>query len=184
MISEEEINFYKSILHELDTVFDVGCRDDNVFEELKPGIEIHLFDPVKRNSLMEKIAGKSNIKFNNIGLGDVKTKVTFHPSYGSILLRDDEPKFTDHSETIIEVDTVESYCRLNDIKWIDFLKIDTEGYDLNVIKGCGYMIYNIHYIQFEDWTPKLTREIIQYLPPRKLIDLGGKPKNFVAVLTL
>lgn len=182
MISEEEISFYESILHDLNIVFDVGCRDDNVFDELKPGIEVHLFDPVERNSLIEKIEGKPNIHFNNIGLGNVKTKTTFHPAYGSILLRDDDPKCTDHHEITIEIDTVESYCIGNNINRIDLLKIDTEGYDLNVIKGCGYMIHNIRYIQFEDWTPELTKEIIQYLPPHKLIDLGGKPKNFVAIL--
>lgn len=182
MISEEEIKFYQSIIHKLNVVFDVGCRDDNVFDELKPGIEVHLFDPVQRNSLIEKISGKPNIHFNNIGLGDVKARTVFHPAYGSILLRDDDPKCTDHHEITIETDTVESYCIGNNINRIDLLKIDTEGYDFNVIKGCGYMIHNIHYIQFEDWTPELTKKIIQYLPNHRLIDLGGKPKNFVAIL--
>lgn len=182
MISEEEISFYQSILHELNIVFDVGCRDDNVFDELKPGIEVHLFDPVQNEQLIKKIAGKSNIHFNNIGLGDKKTTTVFHPAYASILLRDDEPKCTDHTEIIIQVDTVKNYCTEKNIHHIDLLKIDTEGYDFNVIKGCGDMLKNIRYIQFEDWTDELTEQIIQYLPHHKLIDLGSKPKNFVAIL--
>ena len=182
MISEEEISFYRSILDELHVVFDVGCRDDNVFDELRPGIEVHLFDPVQRDGLIKKIAGKPNVHFNNIGLGNVKVTTTFHPAYGSTLLRDDEPKCTDHTEITINIDTVKNYCREKNISHIDLLKIDTEGYDFNVIKGCGDMIKNIRYIQFEDWTDELTKEIIEYLPKHKLIDLGSKPKNFVAVL--
>ena len=181
MISEEEILFYRSIMHDLHVVFDVGCRDDNIFDELKPGIEVHLFDPVQRSGLLQKIDGKKNITYNNIGLGDKKTTTPFHPAYGSILLRDD-PKCTDHHEITINIDTIKNYCDEKNIHHIDLLKIDTEGYDFNVIKGCGDMIQNIRYIQFEDWTEELTKEIIQYLPTHKLIDLGGKPKNFVAIL--
>lgn len=182
MISEEEIIFYKSILDELNVVFDVGCRDDNVFEELKPGIEVHLFDPVERPGLLKKIAGKRNIHYNNIGLGDKKESTVFHPAYGSILLRNDDPKCTDHREITINIDTVKNYCEEKGIKRIDLLKIDTEGYDFNVIKGCGNMLDKIQYIQFEHWTDKLTEEIIEYLPNRILIELGGKPKNWVAKL--
>lgn len=182
MISEEEIKFYYDVIDKLNVVFDVGCRDDNVFDELKPGIEIHLFDPVQRSALIQKITGKKNIHFNNIGLGDKKETTVFHPAYGSILLRDDEPKFTDHHEITINIDTIENYCKENNIHHIDLLKIDTEGYDFNVIKGCGDMIKHIRYIQFEDWTDELTKQIINYLPNHILIDLGGKPKNFVAIL--
>lgn len=181
MISEEEISFYKSILHDLHIVFDVGCRDDNVFDELKPGIEVHLFDPVQRAGLIEKIAGKKNITYNNIGLGDKKTTTTFHPAYGSILLRDD-PKCTDHHEITINIDTIKNYCTEKNIHHIDLLKIDTEGYDLNVIKGCEDMILYIKYIQFEDWDDEMVIATLKYLQPKHLITLNSKPKNFVAVL--
>lgn len=181
MISEEEISFYKTILHELNIVFDVGCRDDNVFEELKPGIEVHMFDPVQRNALLEKIAGKPNLHFTNIGLGDKKETTIFHPAYGSILLRDD-PKCTDHHEITISVDTVKNYCIHKGIYHIDLLKIDTEGYDLHVIKGCGDMIHRIKYIQFEDWDDEMVIATINYLRPKELITLNSKPKNFVAIL--
>jgi len=35
------------------------------------------------------------------------------------------------------------------IQYVDILKIDTEGYDFNVIKGLGEHIKNIKYIYFE-----------------------------------
>ena len=37
----------------------------------------------------------------------------------------------------------------NLIKFIDILKIDTEGYELNIIKGAEDQIKNINYIYFE-----------------------------------
>lgn len=182
MISEEEIRFYKSIIHELDIVFDVGCRDDNVFDELKPGIEAHLFDPVMSKTLMDSIAGKPNIWFNNLALGSEKGTTLFHPAYGSILERRDEPKCTDHHTIEVMVSTVYDYCRANDIDHIDLLKIDAEGYDFEVIKGCGSFINRIKYLQFEHWTDEMVKQIIDYLPPHKLITLNSKPKNHVAVL--
>tara|TARA_Y200000002_G_scaffold382016_1_gene397686 strand:- start:1190 stop:1468 length:279 start_codon:yes stop_codon:yes gene_type:complete len=37
----------------------------------------------------------------------------------------------------------------NSIEYIDILKIDTEGYEFNVIKGAKDKIININYIYFE-----------------------------------
>lgn len=181
MISESEIQFYKSIINELNVVFDVGCQHDNIFDELKPGIEVHLFDPVKSIRLLDKIKGKNNITYNNIALGSKRTTMPFHIAYGSFLHLQDK-KFTDQHETLVDVDTGLNYCKRKNIQQIDFLKIDTEGFDFEVIKGFWYMIKNIRYVQFEDWSKELTDDIIQYLSPKKIIELDGKPKNYVAVL--
>ena len=49
----------------------------------------------------------------------------------------------------VQVDRLDNI--LNDIKIdkIDVLKIDTEGYDFQVIKGLGKYINNVQYIYFE-----------------------------------
>ncbi len=182
MISEEEIEFYKSVIDELNIVFDVGCQHDNIFDELKAGIEIHLFDPMSSDKLLSKINGKQNIRYNKYGLSSKREKVKFHPSYGSILLRQEERKFNDHTEIEIFVDTINNYCTENNIEKIDLLKIDTEGYDFEVIKGASQLLHNIKYIQFEHWNNGLTNDIIEFLRPHKIIPLDGKPKNFIAVL--
>lgn len=182
MVSQQEIEFYKSIITDLDIVFDVGCQHDNIFDELKPGMEVHLFDPVKSNQLLDKIAGRTNIHYNNFALGNVRTTLPFHPAYSSILKREDEIKFTDHHEIIIDVDTGYNYCKREKIKHIDLLKIDTEGFDYKVILGCGSMLRNIKYIQFEHWDNEQTAAITQYLQLTELITLHSKPINFVARL--
>lgn len=45
--------------------------------------------------------------------------------------------------------TLSSFLKKNKIKKIDYLKTDTEGYELNVIKGLKEHIKNIKVIQFE-----------------------------------
>ena len=123
----EEIAFYKTILHNCNVVFDVGCRDDNVFYDLKNELEVHLFDPNVVN-IEEETVGKPNLHFNNYAIGNYKGETVFHYNYGSIIHRTEEPKFEGiHQSRIVKIDTLANYCREHNITQIDFLKIDTEG---------------------------------------------------------
>ena len=49
----------------------------------------------------------------------------------------------------IKVITLSSFIKKNEIPNIDLLKIDTEGYELKVIKGLGEEIKKIKFIHFE-----------------------------------
>jgi FkbM family methyltransferase len=51
----------------------------------------------------------------------------------------------------INLTTIDSFCVSNGIENIDFLKIDVEGHELNVLQGAKRMIENekIRFIQFE-----------------------------------
>jgi FkbM family methyltransferase len=186
MISQEEVQFYKSIPGELHTIFDVGCQHDNIFGELFPEAEVHLFDPVRSERLSEKIAGKTNIHYNIMAVGNEVGVAPFHPAYGSILLRTDEPKFDDHTEITVSIDSIYNYCFQQGIDSIDYLKIDTEGWDFEVILGCGDMLSKIKYIQFEDWSSvsgnTQTNKIAELLRGRHFTTINSKPINFVAVL--
>lgn len=176
MIHDSEISFYKMILPQLKVVFDVGCNNDNIFYELNPGIEVHLFDPENN----ETLAQNPNVHFNNYALGNRVGTADFHYSYGSILLRDDEPKFNGcHQSREIKIDTLFNYCKQNGIKNIDLLKIDAEGYDIEVIKGCGEIVSHIKYIQFEHWDSTI-KEIINFFKGYNIYEVGGKPLNLVA----
>jgi FkbM family methyltransferase len=175
MIHESEIELYKSLLPQLKVVFDVGCKNDNIFYELNPDIEVHLFDP----EYSPHVQG-INVQYNNYALGSKKGVAEFHYHYGSILLRDDEPKFNgNHQSRQIKVDTLSNYCRCNKIKSIDLLKIDTEGYDIEVIRGCGKMLPNIKYIQFEVWDSTLA-DTLELLDGYNIYEIGGKPLNLMA----
>jgi FkbM family methyltransferase len=176
MIHESEIELYKSLLPQLKVVFDVGCKNDNIFYELNPDIEVHLFDP----EYSSELGSNWKINYNNYALGSKKGFADFHYHYGSILLRDDEPKFDGNHQTFeIKVDTLYNYCRRNKIKYIDLLKIDTEGYDIEVIRGCGKMLPNIKYIQFEVWDSTIS-DTLKLLEGYNIYEVGGKPMNLIA----
>lgn len=40
----------------------------------------------------------------------------------------------------VPIETLDSFCERNGISHIDFLKIDTEGFDLNIMLGAGGML--------------------------------------------
>jgi len=184
MIFEAEINFYKKILIQPGTIFDVGCRDDNIFYEISPKSDIHLFDPGINLKIQDKIKGLENVHFNNIGLGNFEGTTDLHICYGSILLRNIERFKGMHKSVPVKVSTIKKYCEDNAIKNIHFLKIDTEGYDFEVMLGAGDMINNIEYIEFEVFpyyaNKKMLPDIADYLKGWNIYYLGGKPMNLVA----
>ena len=53
------------------------------------------------------------------------------------------------TKSIFEVKRADGYIQKNNIKSIDFLKIHTEAFEFNVIKGFGDEIEIIKVIQFE-----------------------------------
>jgi FkbM family methyltransferase len=95
-------------------------------------------------------------------------------------------------ENTIEVETkkIETYCLENNIKNIDFIWMDVQGAELNIIKGMGEFKEKIHYIYTEYSDEELyegqgTKEqIIELLGPNWdiIFDFGGdillKNKNY------
>ena len=67
--------------------------------------------------------------------------------------------------------------------------IDTEGNDYNVLLGAGNLIKKIKYIQWEEWSPKLSygntmhKDTINLLTKTgfKLRPLGSRPRNWVGI---
>ncbi len=181
-----EIEFYKTIIQNCKTVFDVGCRNDNVFYELDPTLNIHLFDPNPLVYIQEQLIPGSNVRFNNFALGNKSGQEKLHYNYGSIIHRTEEPKFDGiHQECEISIDTLKNYCKEYSINQIDLLKIDTEGYDFEVIKGCDpELLSKIKYIQFEDWEEgyaggENVKDVFTFFDGWNIYKLDTKPVNYI-----
>jgi FkbM family methyltransferase len=54
-------------------------------------------------------------------------------------------------EKVVKADTVENILTSRNIKSIDILQIDTEGYDFEIIKGLNFDVYRPSIINFESY---------------------------------
>ena len=149
-----EILLYEEIKSKINTLFDVGARDD-VYYITEPHTQYHLLEPDPQNfvKLEKKIIAlvDDNIDVipNQFGLGSSNEKLPFYDKInthgngtfiGGVNQKPDE---------VIEVRRLDTYAIEHNITHIDFLKIDVEGFEMEVIKGAGELLHNIDYVQFE-----------------------------------
>ena len=120
------------------------------------------------NQLTKNSKNIKNLKIFNIALGDEKKIVTFNDHFetqSSTLSKINKAskyyrkknfflnsfnfknKKIQNSQVIM--DRLENILKDLKISNVDLLKIDTEGYDFNVIKGLGGSINQVKYIYFE-----------------------------------
>ena len=148
--SNGELQFFLKIKDKINVIFDVGCRSES--EYINFNGEVHYFDPV--NEYIEKLKAQKNVNkmsyFNNFGLGTVERQIYYYPKYESFYNRVNSSHVSDDSNKILlYIKRGKDYVVSNNIKNIDFLKIDTEGYELNVLKGFEDFLENIKIVQFE-----------------------------------
>ena len=140
--------FYKKIRERIRVVFDVGCRSDSLFTEFEG--EVHYFDPMPafiENLKMQPNQNKTAV-FNTFGLGDANKEVFYYPKYESFCDRTVSCTVSDDANKVLLRMKRGADC-VGDLQGIDFLKIDTEGFELNVLQGFGDFLEKIKIIQFE-----------------------------------
>lgn len=152
-IPQDELEIFKSF-PDIKVVFDVGSRDDSDYVDLKPDIELHAFEPNPDffNSLKKKLGKRPNTYLNNFGLGDVEGEFQYN---GVLQAFKGGENSQVASGVPLPIKVLRDYIREHKIDHIDFLKIDTEGYDFKVLFGAQEFLPNIHYIQYEHWNDKL-----------------------------
>lgn len=164
LISNVLRKYFYNIERSNPVLFDVGANIGNYSKALKtelPQAIIYAFEPNPvAYKIMQSRLKEVNINLLNLGLGSKKTKATMFNYEGNIesehgsLYKDvflDLHKMKDVIEIEIEITTIDNFCSDNRIKYIDFLKIDTEGNELEVLKGANTMLHkhNVGIIQFE-----------------------------------
>jgi hypothetical protein len=68
---------------------------------------------------------------------------------------------------------LDDFCHKNGILHIDFMKIDTEGYDLTVLQGCGEFIKNIDLIQCEAGANRYNKFHVSYVDIFEFMSSNG-----------
>lgn len=141
--------------------FDVGAHTGDwsrALARLYPQCRIHAFEivPSTYNQLLKSISGWPTISANNYGLSDQPGEVeiyysdtemstaTAHPISG---MKQHDEFYSKHLPGIVK--TASDYITEQQIKVIDFVKIDVEGMDFQVLKGFGDQLNRVRVIQFE-----------------------------------
>lgn len=152
MITQSEIEFYQILDEHIEIIFDVGCREDTDYLDISAGKEFHLFEPnpdfYKRCE--KKIDySKNSVFLNKFGLGKKTESLDYYLDAQSFVKR--VRGFQTNGETLLlEVRKFTEYLTENNIEKIDFLKIDAEGFEPDILlDNIEYIKNNVDYIQFE-----------------------------------
>jgi FkbM family methyltransferase len=95
-----------------------------------------------KEALLKQIDESSSSTLNDINL-----ESNYFKKKQKLLYNEKKKNFYENLK--INVTTLDEYLDKNKIKYIDFLKIDTEGYEYEVLKGLKKNINNIKLIMFE-----------------------------------
>lgn len=142
-----DLEIFKS-LKNIRVVFDIGARGTQ-YPSLKPKAEYHLFEP--NPDSFNKLPQGDKIYSNNYGLGDVEGIFPYNNNLEAFGGSEALPKAPFAENMNLPVKTLDWYIETNNIKRIDFLKIDAEGMDYKILQGGKKAIELTRYIQVEYW---------------------------------
>jgi FkbM family methyltransferase len=129
-------------------IFDVGANKGQFLELIFSGLrniqaQIHAFEPgaAAFQMLTDKWKQRPNVTLNNVALsGSVGVADLFYEAEGSGLASLSKRRLDHfgiyfcHSEKV-HTRTLDSYCAEHHIEYIDLLKLDVEGHELDVLRG-------------------------------------------------
>lgn len=166
MATNGELKIIEELIKDNDTVFDVGANRGEWSEIVlhkKKGVTVFAFEPIP--SVYEQLHKKSidtpQLLAFNMALGDYNGSLPMYIydhrfnllELSSLYERPILKKLLGKEAKSIEVkiETLDTICQNNTITNIDFLKIDTEGAELAVLKGAHTTLSKkiIQTIQFE-----------------------------------
>ncbi len=126
--------------------FDVGANAGQTITKLVsafPDAEVHAFEPVKKtyDLIRSRFASYNNLTLNQLALGDRNAEMDIYVPQHDTMASLVKPSDYVESEQV-RVQTLDAYCDEHNIATIDLLKIDAEGYDLQVLKGATTLLEN------------------------------------------
>ena len=126
--------------------FDVGANLGQTIKKMRfefPLSKIYAFEPNRTCfEMLEKDFSENTFIFNN-AVGSANSKIKFNEyswsALSSVLKRAfGSAQIIDTYD--VDLISIDSFCKINNISKIDFLKTDTEGYELEVLKGASEMM--------------------------------------------
>jgi FkbM family methyltransferase len=134
---------------DLKVAFDVGANiGQTVHDMLRylPRLQIYCFEPISStfDALVARYGTRANVSCIRQALGSERGKATVQlrrdSGYNSLLVTDAGTAYLTGSQEDVEINTVDLFCAEQQIERIDLLKMDVQGYELEVIKGAKRML--------------------------------------------
>lgn len=140
---QENINIILKYLPDNGILYDIGANTGAITEEIlkvKPNIEAYLFEPVTEiyEFCRDKFKDNPNITVENLALSNVNGKCKVHThgdnrGFNQIELTEEDSG--------IKTRTLLDHVILNKLPYnIDFIKIDVEGHEVQVLEGISYYL--------------------------------------------
>ena len=158
-----ELRFMQRVLPRCQTVFDVGANVGDwtaLALSINCELAVHCFEP-SRFTYLKLLDRKfpPTVICNNFGLSSIVRETKLHvfetgSPLNSLYPRaglDDLGIKSQHQEEVIQLSTVDRYCRERSLSQIEFVKLDVEGHELDVFKGMTESLSQgrVQIIQFE-----------------------------------
>jgi FkbM family methyltransferase len=171
-------------------IFDVGANVGNwaiTLKSLIPNATIHSFelDPRTAEVLASHCAGMDSVIVHAYGLGSVTGAVDFFSYSGAASelssLRAALHNHVSHTIQSAFIRSGDDVCAKHNIESIDFLKIDAEGSDFDVLQGFSAMISKqlVKVIQFEHQGGRYLKDFYDFFEPMGYT-IGKLYSNYVA----
>lgn len=164
MSKNGELRLIRELAPGLEVVFDVGANVGDwtrTLSSLNSKTTIHAFEPTM-GAFSKLVANNfpSNIHPHRLALssdrgtaqvhlfGEASGMNSLHNRHG---LEDSNGLSPSTQSEEVKLETVDAFCKANSVRSIDFLKIDTEGHEVDVLMGSRecHLKGVIGYIQFE-----------------------------------
>ncbi len=152
-------------------MIDVGSHKGEYISSLKKHFnfeKVYGFEPNKDVfKILYKNFSSNNTQLYNVGISNKSGEIVFNKNIdstsSSINNLNEKSKYYKKkffflnflnskkitSQVVIKVLRLDEFIISNNINKIDLLKIDTEGFEYNVIKSLGSKIYNVKLVHFE-----------------------------------
>ena len=163
----------------LETVYDIGASDgsftNNISQYLHEDTKYHLFEPYEYTEIEVDV----DHQWHRVYLSDSARKVNFYINdefhTGNSYYKEDTVAFDEIEPVEVITVSLDKYVAENNLTLPDLIKIDTQGSELDILKGAEYCLKNasvlileLPLIPYNIGSPGMV-EILEYLRIKRFV---------------